>query len=99
LLYLFPASSEVEAKVTPDVMLAMSSHLWNLAKTFTKAIPCYPAASLRYAYLFEGMPERSGAPETATVAILLPYGMMASLEMLETVARGLDHIPPPPPVK
>ena len=92
LLNLFPAPSEVEAKVTPDVMLAMSPHLCNITKTFTKAIPCYPAASLRYAYIFEGMPERSGAARWATVVILLPYDMMEALAMLETVKRVLDRI-------
>ena len=52
LLYMFPVQSEVEAGVAPHLLLEMSEQLCRFAQTFTQDVPCQPAASLRYGYIF-----------------------------------------------
>jgi hypothetical protein len=93
LLYLFPIQSEVEAGIVPHRLLEMSEHLCNFAQTFTKDIPCYPAASLRYAHIFQAQQEASPAKTGSTVLVLLPYALAEAAEILEILIMALDHIP------
>lgn len=93
LLYLFPIQSEVEAGIVPHRLLEMSKHLCNFAQTFTKDIPCCPAASLRYAHIFQAQQEASPAKTGSTVLVLLPYALAEAAEILKILIMALDHIP------
>jgi hypothetical protein len=92
LLYLFPIQSEVEAGMAPHLLLGMSEHLCKFAQTFTKDIPCYPAASLRYAYIFKHQRKVMAFPKGSTILVLLPHDIQESAEMLEIISLGLDRI-------
>jgi hypothetical protein len=90
-----PIQSEVDYQMVPDILLETSEHQCSIARSFTKDIPCHPAASLRYAYIFhETMPPGQTAlrEPTSTIMVLLPYDMIESMEMLEMVKGGLDRI-------
>ena len=93
LLYLFPIQSEVEAGIVPHRLLEMSEHLCNFAQTFTKDIPCYPAASLRYAHIFQTQQKAGPAKTGSTVLVLLPYALAEAAEILEVLVMALDRIP------
>jgi hypothetical protein len=93
LLYLFPIQSEVEAGVVPDVLLEMTEPLCTFARTFTQDIPCRPAASLRYAYIFQERQEVMAAKKGSGVLVLLPHAMAESAEILEILNQGLDRMP------
>lgn len=93
LLYLFPIQSEVEAGIVPHRLLGMSEHLCNFAQTFTKDIPCYPVASLRYAHIFQAQQKAGPAKTGSTVLVLLPYALAEAAEILEILIQALDHIP------
>jgi hypothetical protein len=93
LLSLFPIQSEVEAGVTPDMLLEMSEPLCEFARTFTQDIPCRPAASLRYAYFFEEQQEVTETTKGSTVLVLPPHDMPEAAEMLEIINAGLDRMP------
>jgi hypothetical protein len=93
LLYLFPIQSEVEAGIVPHRLLEMSEHLCNFAQTFTEDIPCCPAASLRYAHIFQAQQEAGPAKTGSTVLVLLPYALAEAAEILEILFMALDHIP------
>jgi hypothetical protein len=93
LLFMFPIQSEVEAGVTPHVMLTMSEPLCRFVRTFSQDIPCRVAASLRYAYLFRERHEGLAVKKGATVLVLLPHDMPEAAEMLEILNQGLDRMP------
>ncbi len=93
LLYLFPIQSEVEAGVAPDVLLEMSEPLCTFARTFTQDIPCRPAASLRYAYIFQEQQGVKPVKKGSTVLVLPPHDMPEAAEMLEILNLGLDRMP------
>jgi hypothetical protein len=93
LLYLFPIQSEVEAGMAPHFLLSMSEHLCKFAQTFTQDVPCYPAASLRYAYIFQQQREVMAFPKGSTVLVLLPHDLQESAEMLEIISLGLSRMP------
>lgn len=90
-----PIQSEVDYQMVPDILLETSEHQCRIAQSFTKDIPCHPAASLRYAYIFnEPMkPYETVLREPgATIMVFLPYDMIEAIEMLETLKRGVDRI-------
>ena len=93
MLNLYPIQSEVEAGIVPHRLLEMSEHLCNVAQTFTKDIPCYPAASVRYAHIFQAQQEASPAKTGSTVLVLLPYDLAEAVEILKILTMALDHIP------
>jgi hypothetical protein len=93
MLYLFPIQSEVEAGIVPHRLLEMSEHLCNIAQTFTKDIPCYPAASLRYAHIFQAQQKVSPAKTGSTVLVLLPYDLAEAVEILEILMMALNYMP------
>ena len=92
LLFMFPIRSEVEAGVTPHVMVAMSEPLCRFAQTFSQDIPCRVAASLRYAYLFQERQGGMAVKKKSTVLVLLPHDKPEAAEMLEILNRGLDRM-------
>jgi hypothetical protein len=91
-LFLFPIQSEVEAGIVPHLLLGMSEHLCNFAQTFTKDIPCRPAAALRYAYIFRERQATMAATRGSAVVVLLPHDLIESAEMLEILKMGLNRI-------
>ena len=94
-LSLYPSESEVEAGLTPDLLLQTSQYQCNLARTFTKSINCQPAAALRYAHVFNSEDTQHLNTERASKSILiaLPFKIPKAVEMLEIIKSILDKIP------
>jgi hypothetical protein len=94
-LNLYPSQSEVEARLTPHLLLQMSELQCRVAQAFTKDIPCRPAAALRYDHLFHASEGDAGpAPASRTVLVLLPFDLAESVEMLEIFKAGLEALDP-----
>jgi hypothetical protein len=94
-LNLFPSQSEVEAGLTPHLLLEMSELQCQVAQAFTKDIPCLPAAALRYDHLFREPQDNGGPlPKTRTVLVLLPFDLAESVEILEILKAGIDDLDP-----
>jgi hypothetical protein len=55
-LSLFPSTSEAEAGVVPDILLATSQYQCRLSRVFAPSLHCRPAAALRYAHVFTEAP-------------------------------------------
>lgn len=89
-LSLFPAASEVEAGLAPDLLLEVSAHGCSVAQSFTRSIPCKPAAALRYAHVFQDTqadePQRD--PCAPIVMVLLPFDVPEAIELLQTVREA-----------
>ena len=94
-LSLYPSESEVEAGLTPDLLLQTSQYQCNIARTFTKSINCQPAAALRYAHVFNSEDTQHLNAEWANKSILiaLPFKITKAVELLEVIKSILDQIP------
>ncbi|MFQ5786619.1 MAG: hypothetical protein ACE5H1_01430, partial [Thermodesulfobacteriota bacterium] len=93
-LNLFPCQSEVEAGISPDVLLETSKYQCNTAQSFTKDIPCKAAASLRYAHLFDRRNSLISVSEDdkKVIGILLPFDIDEAVELLKVLNEGLPVI-------
>ena len=90
-----PSQSEADFQMVPHVLLETSKHQCEIAQSFTKAIPCQPAASLRYAHLYEeaGQNGKTGLKKSKpTVMVLLPHELAESIEMLEMIAAATKDL-------
>jgi len=92
LLFPFPVQSEVEAGIVPHVLLGMSEHLCRFAQTFTRDLPCRPAAALRYAYIFGERRQGMAARQGSTALVLLPHDLPEAAELLEILLMGLNRL-------
>ncbi len=93
-LSLYPISSEVEARLAPDVLLETSEYQCQRAASYTHTIVCKPAAALRYAYLFEkGEAARDLVKRGMTILVVPPYGIDEGIEMLDMVRAWLRQSP------
>lgn len=92
-LSLYPSQSEVEAKMTPDILLETSQYRCQVAKLFTKDISCSPAAALRYSHVFNNEIINSCLEEEKkSILVLLPFDIAEAVEMLEVLKEGLNQI-------
>ncbi len=93
-LNLFPSESEVEAEVTPNLLLETSEYQCRIAQSFTKAVHCKPVAALRYRHLFsdDALTVSVFRQREKIILILLPFDISEAIEMLEIVKEGLDEI-------
>jgi hypothetical protein len=93
-LNLFPSQSEVEAQVTPHLLLETSQYQCQIAQAFTKDIPCMPAAALRYSHLFNGedMMEHRVGEKKQTILVILPFDIPEAVEILEKLKNILNQI-------
>lgn len=93
-LSLFPCQSEVNAGITPDVLLETSEHQCQIAQLFTKDIPCKAAAALRYTHLFNGenllMPVSKD--DKKVILVLLPFDIDEAVEFLKVLNEALSII-------
>jgi hypothetical protein len=85
----FPSQSEVDSKMTPDVLLAISKHQCEVAQEFTKSIQCYPAAALMYLHIFDDSYNElvDTKTERQSVVVLLPSDIRESVEILHMLAN------------
>jgi hypothetical protein len=93
-LNLYPSQSEVEFKVTPHILLETSQYQCQVAKPFTKSIPCMPAAALRYAHVFldENTYNYDNEKKSKSVLVLLPFNIAEAVELLEVLKEAMNQI-------
>ena len=91
---LFPSQSEVDAKIVPDILLETSQYQCEVAQSFTKDIPCYPAGALRYSHIFNNQNKNNQISEekSMSILILLPFNLNEAVELLETLKEGIRQI-------
>lgn len=94
ILNLFPIQSEVEAGITPDIVLTTSQHQCQIVQSFTNNISCRPAAALRYAHVFynESTANCTTAKKERIILVILPFNITEAVELLETMAGILNRI-------
>ena len=96
-LSLFPSQSEAEAALVPHVLLEMSERQCEVAQSFTKLIPCRPAASLRYSSVFSwdvtANVSEARRARTSTILVLLTFDLRESAELLDMIKEGAAGIP------
>jgi hypothetical protein len=65
---------------------------------FCPHLPCAPAAALKQTHVFEESTplENQGAPKA--IVVLLPFDLAESMEMLDTLNKGMDRLNEPVPV-
>lgn len=99
LINLFPSQSEVDAGLTPDVLLEISDRQSLQSRAFTDAIPYNLVGALRHAYLFDEMKTQSEAHRnTKAVLVLLPFSILEAVELLSDLNSVLDKIPEDLPI-
>jgi len=93
-LHTFPSQSEVEARVTPDLLLGTSAQQCLVAQSFTKQIPCKPAAALRFRNIFieEEANLFSENKIKPVILVLLSFNVNEAVELLEVFKEVLPHI-------
>lgn len=92
-LNLFPSQSEVQSGLVPDILLETSKRQCLVARAFTNAIPCKPAAALRYAHLFNiRKPHLILAKDRQIILVLLSFSIMEALEVLDILNTILGQI-------
>lgn len=89
-----PSQSEADFQMVPHVLLETSKHQCKVAQSFTKAIPCHPAASLRYAHLYHEANQngKTCLKQEVTIMVLLPHELAESIEMLDMIATVTEDI-------
>lgn len=94
-LNLFPSQSEVDAKITPDILLETSQYQCARAQMFTKDIPAIPAAALRNAYFFEDCCGMACGPSQQgnAILVLMPSVIGEAIELLHVLKDGLNQMP------
>jgi hypothetical protein len=93
-LYYFPSEAEAEFNMVPHLLLNTSRLQCRLAQSFTRRIPTYPAAAVRFAHIFQELHRTSGVKKPRQPFVLLPFSLAESLELLEMLHLALDSIPP-----
>lgn len=88
----YPSQSEVEAKVTPHLLIETSRHQCKAAQAFTGAIPCKPAAALRNDYLFNGHIPGVFSNCGRDIVVILSANLQEAVELLETIKESLPGI-------
>jgi len=93
-LSLYPSESEVEAGLTPDLLLQTSQYQCNVASSFTKSISCQSAAALRYAHVFssEDTPALNAERSAKSILIVLPFDIAKSVELLEVLKSVIGQL-------
>lgn len=94
IISLFPCQSEVEAGMSPHLLLETSQYQCQVAQSFTNTIPCQPAAALRYAHLFkdEDVSDYKLEEKPPKILVLLPFSISEAVELLETLRDVLEQI-------
>ncbi|MCZ7401435.1 MAG: hypothetical protein O8C61_04365 [Candidatus Methanoperedens sp.] len=88
---LFPSQSEADAGLVPNILLETSQYQCQVARAFTRTIPCYPAAALRYSHVFkEKIDDFKQEPDK--ILILLSFNIAEGVELLETLNEVLEQI-------
>lgn len=91
IINLFPSQSEADAGMVPNILLETSQYQCQVAQAFTKTIPCYPAAALRYSHVFKEKSE-DFKRESDRILILLSFNIAEGVELLETLKEVLEQI-------
>jgi len=95
LVSLIPSESEVKANIAPDILLETSAYQCRIVNRFTDSLSCFPAASLRYANVFNDQQNKcpdfkNNRPNRALA--LLPYDIMESVEILEMIIEAVNKL-------
>lgn len=88
----YPSQSEVEAKVTPHLLIETSRHQCKVVQTFTKAIPCKQAAALRNDYLFNKQKSNIFFSRRQDITVILSANIQEAAELLDTIKESLPGI-------
>jgi hypothetical protein len=98
MLHLFPSPAEAEAGMVPDLVLETSEYQCSIARVFDAHLPCAPAAALKQTHVFEESGPPGNQPDPKALVVLLPFDLAESMEMLDTLAKGMDRLNEPIPV-
>jgi hypothetical protein len=90
----FPSQAEVDFKMVPHLLLNTSEPQCRVAQSFTRGIPCYPAAAVRFAHIFQESRTAPGVNEPRQALVLLPFNLAEALELLGMLLMALEKIPP-----
>ena len=91
----YPAQSEVDHNVSPDVLIEMSEYQCRTATAFTNAIPCKIGAALRYSHVFkDNLDSRLESDRKKEIIIfaVLPFYLPGSVEMLTLLKDALPYM-------
>ncbi|MBF0465903.1 MAG: hypothetical protein HQK96_03400 [Nitrospirae bacterium] len=94
ILNLYPIQSEIDAGITPHILLEMSNNNIEKALTYTKNIKCKVCASLRYSHLFQtnNNTDHDVKGKGKIILVLLPGFIFESMEILENVYKCIRVI-------
>lgn len=98
MLHLFPSPAEAEAGMVPDLLLETSEYQCSIARVFAAHLPCAPAAGLKQTHVFEESVPPENQRDPKALVVLLPFDLAESMEMLDTLAKGMDRLNAPIPV-
>jgi hypothetical protein len=87
-----PSQSEVEASVVPHMLLTPSERHCRAIQAFTQEIPCFPAAALRYAHLFEPCTDQEKGAGELMILVLLPFWLEDAVELLSILKSSLEKV-------
>ncbi len=88
----FPSQSEVDTHIVPHILLETSRHQCQVARSFTKTIPCKSVAALRYSHVFKNISNPVLEQKTQKILVLLPFSMDEAVELLETLKEVQENI-------
>lgn len=95
-LSLFPSRSEVEARLTPHLLLETSKKQCAVVQSFSKSIVCRPAAALRFSHVFnEECMLKAGEidqQQTLKILLLLSFYLDEAVELLEMIKLCLPEL-------
>lgn len=90
-LNLFVSQSEIEAQMAPEILIETSPYQCNIAQSFSKSIPCIPAAALRYSHVYnEGAPCKKFQGQS--IFVLLSIDLKEAVELLKILIEGVDQL-------
>lgn len=93
LLSLFPAQSEIDACVSPDILIETSEYQCKRATIFTNTILARVGAGLRYAHVFKKEKKlQSTEFDVPTILVVLPFDLSESMEILALLKESLGYI-------
>lgn len=92
MLNLFPSPAETAAGMAPHLLLETSEYQCSVARTFTADLACVPAAALRQNHIFKEFSQGEGQGENKAILVLLPFDVAESVEILDTLKRGLNRL-------
>ncbi len=93
-LSLYPSQSELEAGITPDLMVMTGEAECNAVQKYVLKIPCRAGAALRYSHLFNMTERIENTSELKNTILVLPPGYLD--ETLEILDMLLDALPDAP---